>query len=68
MTVSTGVMTTIAGTGAARYSGDGSDATSARLYYPNGVTLDSSGTSSHSFYLLSVLLLFIVIFRECLHR
>jgi len=43
VTVSTGVITTIAGTGTASYSGDNGAATSATLYYPGGVTLDVSG-------------------------
>ena len=38
-----GIMTTIAGTGAASYSGDGGLATLATLYQPTGITLDSSG-------------------------
>ncbi len=41
--VSTGIITTIAGTGIASYSGDGDVATSATLYNPSGVTVDSSG-------------------------
>jgi hypothetical protein len=69
VTVSTGVITTIAGIGGARYSGDNGDATSARLYYPSGVSLDSSGTSSHSFHLEYDFLLFILIIcRKCLYR
>ena len=48
VTVSTGIITTIAGTGATTYSGDNGPATSATLYYPAGVELDSSGT--HSFW------------------
>ncbi len=43
VTVSTGIISTIAGTGASSFSGDGGSATSAALYYPRGVTLDSSG-------------------------
>ena len=43
VTVSTGVITTIAGTGNASYSGDGVVATSAALNYPRGVALDASG-------------------------
>ncbi len=44
VTASTGIITTIAGTGASTYSGDGGAATSAGLYDPLGVALDSSGT------------------------
>ncbi len=40
---STGVITTIAGTGTAGYSGDNGQATAASIYYPHGVNLDSSG-------------------------
>lgn len=38
-----GIMTTIAGTGAAGYSGDGGLATSAIMYEPTGIALDPSG-------------------------
>ncbi len=44
VTVSTGIITTIAGTGSASYSGDGEAATSAALYRPFGVAVDTSGT------------------------
>ncbi len=40
---STGIITTIAGNGTQGYSGDGTTATSAELYYPNGVFVDGSG-------------------------
>ena len=43
VTVSTGIITTIAGTGSTTFSGDNGAATSATLYYPNGVALDASG-------------------------
>ena len=44
VTVSTGIITTIAGSGTSgSYSGDNGFATSATLYYPNGVALDASG-------------------------
>ena len=39
----TGVITTIAGTGAAGFGGDGGQATAAQLDSPSGVVLDSSG-------------------------
>jgi uncharacterized protein (TIGR03437 family) len=37
------IITTVAGTGTAGFSGDGGPAASAQLYYPNGVALDGSG-------------------------
>ena len=40
--VSTGIITTIAGTGTSSYSGDNGAATSATLYTPKGVALDAS--------------------------
>ena len=43
VTISTGIITTIAGTGSAGYSGDNGAATSATLYNPSGVALDESG-------------------------
>ncbi len=44
VTVSTGIITSIAGNGGTGgFSGDNGPATSASLYYPRGVTLDSSG-------------------------
>ena len=43
VTVSTGIITTIAGTGSTSYSGDNGAATSAALYWPLGVALDLSG-------------------------
>ena len=44
VTVSTGIITTFAGTGSTTFSGDGGSATSATLYYPHGVSLDSTGS------------------------
>ena len=41
--VSTGIITTIAGTGSITFSGDNGAATSATLYYPRGVAVDESG-------------------------
>src|SRR5208337_509531 len=43
VTASTGVISTFAGNGTAGHSGDGGAATSAKLYYPTGVAVDSSG-------------------------
>ena len=43
VTVSTGIITLIAGTGSTSYSGDNGAATSAALRYPMGVALDASG-------------------------
>jgi len=44
VTVSTGIITTYAGTGTRSYSGDNGPATSAALAYPQGVATDSEGT------------------------
>ncbi len=44
VTVSTGIITTYAGTGSTTFSGDGGAATSAALYRPSGVALDSTGS------------------------
>ena len=43
VTESTGIITTIAGTGTGSYSGDNNAATSATLNYPRGVAVDASG-------------------------
>ena len=52
VTVSTGIIDTIAGTGTSSYSGDNGPATSAALYYPQGVVLDTAGRSwFHRFFI-----------------
>ncbi len=43
VTASTGIISTVAGTGTAGYSGDNGPATSANLDGPDGITLDSLG-------------------------
>lgn len=43
ITKSSGIITTIAGTGAAGFNGDGISATTAQLNYPNEVAFDSAG-------------------------
>ena len=44
VTVSTGIISTIAGINTNGYSGDNGAATSAALYWPLGVAVDASGT------------------------
>ncbi len=43
VTISTGIINTIAGTGINGYSGDNGPATSATFYYPYGIEVDSAG-------------------------
>ncbi len=45
ITVLTGIITTYAGTGTGMFSGDGGVASSAALYYPNGLCFDASGNN-----------------------
>ena len=54
VTVSTGIISTIAGTGSTSYSGDNGAATSATLYYPPGVALDASGRHFFVFFSIDV--------------
>ncbi len=48
VTISTGIITTYAGTGSTSFSGDNGPATSAALYYPYGIALDLEGTGTYS--------------------
>jgi len=43
VTAATGIITTVAGNGTQGYSGDSGLATSAKLYYPQSVTVDAAG-------------------------
>ncbi len=55
VTVSTGIISTVAGTGGtSNIIGDGGDATSASLYLPHGVAIDSSGISKHTFPVFNI--------------
>ena len=48
VTISTGIITTLAGSGGTgSYSGDNGPATTAYLYYPSDVVVDSAGTSTY---------------------
>ena len=56
VTFTTGVISTVAGTGTNSYTGDGGAATSATLYYPSGVAVDSAGSvNMQSLVLTSIL-------------
>ena len=48
VTMSTGIITTFAGTGSTVFSGDNGPATSANLYSPHGAVVDATGTPTHS--------------------
>ena len=54
VTISSGIITTLAGTGTSSYSGDNGPASSASLYNPCGIRIDSSGP--HYSALLSMIL------------
>ena len=70
VTVSTGIITTYAGTGTASYSGDGGAATSAALKGPYGVAVDVSGTTFSPSFPSCFLLMntTILLTRQSLHR
>ena len=53
VSVSTGIISTFAGTGATTVCCDGGQATAATLYYPYGVALDSSGNMLPIFHYFS---------------
>ena len=66
VTVSTGIITTIAGTGTGSYSGDNGQATSAKLKVPEGVSLDSSGRRVLYFQL--IIHVYTLNLRQRVHR
>ena len=68
VTVSTGIITTIAGTGTGSDSGDGGAAMSATLNHPTGVTLDSSGMKSTPYFAQSLDLQTCYSSRQRVHR
>ena len=59
VTVSTGIITTLAGTGSGSYSGDNGPASSAAVFTPCGIRIDSSGTH-YSALLSTILFLYIL--------
>ena len=62
VTVSTGIISTIAGIGTGSYSGDNGPATSAAFNQPLGIAVDASGT--HSSHLLIVKQYFLLTFTR----
>ncbi len=54
VTISTGIITTIAGTGSASYSGDNGQATSATLYFPHNVAFDSAGNIYYKYQVVFI--------------
>ena len=59
VTVSTGIITTVAGTGSTSFSGNNGPTTAASLYYPEALTLDISGNSP--LYLVYILFLHLLL-------
>ncbi len=59
VTMSTTIITTIAGIGVGGYVLDGIAATAANLYYPSGVCVDTAGTTSFMYIFNSDIQLFI---------
>ncbi len=68
ITVSTGIVTTFAGTGTKSYNGDGGAASSAALCYPRGVALDSSGTIGKYYISLMLVTNCYIVIRQRVHR
>jgi hypothetical protein len=69
ITMSTGIISTYAGSGSSSYNGDGGVASSASLYGPQGLYIDtSSGTSSYEIGLPSLDNSHNYLFRQHVHR
>ena len=64
------IITTIAGAGTGSYSGDGAAATSATLYNPYGVVVDSSGIQYYflTFKIFVTLFFSHIQYRQRVHR
>ncbi len=63
ITVSTGIISTYGGTGSSSYNGDGGVASSASLYWPHGLCMDTSGNYQLiNLFLASSLFIFQAIF------
>ncbi len=64
----TGIITTYAGTGSAGYNGDGIAATSAALFYPNGLCIDASGASHSIYFSIFLLTIKLLLGRQSIDR
>ncbi len=67
VSAATGLISTIAGTGTASYSGDNGPATSATLNYPYDIAIDSSGSYICAAFCVPRLILHIL-HRQRVHR
>ncbi len=67
VTVSTGIITTVAGSATQGFSGDGGAATNAYLCFPIGVGVDTSGSNHHMNILLSLVLTPPPCYRQHIH-
>ncbi len=68
VTISTGIIATIAGTGSHTFSGDSGPASSAALYYSTGVALDTSGRVITTIEPFHNVLFNTSIYRQRVHR